>query len=942
MKNLLPLRKSGIAIFVLYLVMFSVRAQYPIITSFMPTSGISGTKVNIYGSNLLNTTEVRFGGTLANIIKNSSTTITVTLNAGTSGYVRVETPLGTDSSVVKFSFIPYLTYPANGTVVTINPRIYATSMPLAGTYTFQVSIDSSFNYGYAREYRSLPNVNWIQLPELYYDTKYFIRVKNAASADNYGKITSFTTIKPEYLTYMVSPSPYSSTSKVNLNIISNSVPGAHRYTIQIAEDDFVYYPDIKFERTDTSRIQSFNGLNYNTTYYVRIKTDLSDSYGRTLQFTTGKPEDFTYMTSPVPNSTNNNINLNISSNIVAGADPNSYDIQLSEKNDFNNVVEKIGARTQLFTGLKLYTTYFVRIKTNLSDFGKINSFITGDANTLSYIISPSNNSKITTLQPFVVANTIPGANFYRIQLSTDQNFNSIAFDQSSTSAKISFSGLSYNTIYYARDSTDISNGWGPVRSFTTGTTLDFAYITYPGNNSTGVNTSVTLTSNLVPGALQYTIQLSNNRTFSTNVLEQKGPDRTYKVTGLQYNTRYYGRVNTDQDIDIYGKVDSFVVGSPTNLAYVLIPGNNAINQLWQLNITLNALPGANNYTLELNTNKDFSGTSLSFSSVDDKTIIAVNGLQFNTTYYSRVQSSLDLTNWGPVKSFTTTSPLNYSYIISPKTGAINVNFGTNILAYPVVGANSYVFELTPINPADSSVAGSPIISNPGSRITYFNLSPQTFYRARVQTNLLPGQWGATRYFTTISVNDLSYIISPLNGSTGVPISVIVTTNVVPGASNYSIELNTSPYFTGSSIIKNGTNNMRSFSFSGLDPNTNYYGRVRNSLFPTGVWSTLSYFFTTTITKSGNIETGINNSEELNSLVVYPNPTNGLVNISLKGINEESAINIYDINGKLLDHLNINILHEQETRFDISSYKPGIYIVTLHNNHQSIQTKIIKE
>ena len=66
------------------------------ITNFTPTAGINGTVVTITGINLTGATAVSFGGTPATTFTVvSSTTITATVGAGTSGIVSVVTPAGT-------------------------------------------------------------------------------------------------------------------------------------------------------------------------------------------------------------------------------------------------------------------------------------------------------------------------------------------------------------------------------------------------------------------------------------------------------------------------------------------------------------------------------------------------------------------------------------------------------------------------------------------------------------------------------------------------------------------------------------------------------------------------------------------------------------------------------------------------------------------------------
>jgi len=98
----------------------------PIITSFNPMVGVTGTIVTITGTNFTGATQVKFGVTIAaSFIVNSSTTITATVGAGSSGSVSVTTANGT-ATLAGFSFgAPTITSinPVSGpvgTIVTIN------------------------------------------------------------------------------------------------------------------------------------------------------------------------------------------------------------------------------------------------------------------------------------------------------------------------------------------------------------------------------------------------------------------------------------------------------------------------------------------------------------------------------------------------------------------------------------------------------------------------------------------------------------------------------------------------------------------------------------------------------------------------------------------------------------------------------------------------------
>ena len=125
----------------------------PTITSFTPTSGITGTVVTITGTNFTGTTSVKFGGTVASSYTiNSSTEIAATVGSGTTGTISVTTEGGTATSTGTFTYnaIPVITSftpssGGSGASVTITGTNFtgATSVKFGGTNATSYTVNSS-------------------------------------------------------------------------------------------------------------------------------------------------------------------------------------------------------------------------------------------------------------------------------------------------------------------------------------------------------------------------------------------------------------------------------------------------------------------------------------------------------------------------------------------------------------------------------------------------------------------------------------------------------------------------------------------------------------------------------------------------------------------------------------------------------------------------------
>ncbi len=104
----------------------------------------------------------------------------------------------------------------------------------------------------------------------------------------------------------------------------------------------------------------------------------------------------------------------------------------------------------------------------------------------------------------------------------------------------------------------------------------------------------------------------------------------------------------------------------------------------------------------------------------------------------------------------------------------------------------------------------------------------------------------------------------------------------------------------------------------------------------------------TITVTENCSEAINlltdNGFDLNQeMTVYPNPTKGLLNIKLKGYNNDTSVSVYNLNGTMIYSGSVenksrsSVLKEQ---LDLSKFPKGIYFVKVNNNGKSETKKVI--
>ncbi len=388
-----------------------------------------------------------------------------------------------------------------------------------------------------------------------------------------------------------------------------------------------------------------------------------------------------------------------------------------------------------------------------------------------------------------------------------------------------------------------------------GSTPDI-YVKSPADLAVGVNVAFMMSVNMMGTTNSYTVELNTKPNFTGTPIIFNSTSPYFTAKGLTYGTTYYARAKTNRNPK-WGKTTMFTTGLPENFAYVETPATGAVNQNINTEVKLHSVLGATNYTVELNTDPNFgAGTAL----VQSGTLLSYmyRGLQFNKVYYSRVKTNLS-PNWGPVKSFTTAPAQALTYIM------LN-NVLTNASWLPTlsvssIGATSYTVELSPVSDFSSGII-SATSSTPSVTFTT-PLAYNTKYYGRVTSNLAPGLYGLVRELTTGSPAGYSFMRSPTNNSLNVRYITTIASNLVPGATAYTIEANPDPAFgPATAIVKTG---MASQYFT-LAQDTKYYVRISTDLSP-GEWGITSSF-----TTGNNVSLAFVMTPRNNATGVSINPT----------------------------------------------------------------------
>ncbi len=184
---------------------------------------------------------------------------------------------------------------------------------------------------------------------------------------------------------------------------------------------------------------------------------------------------------------------------------------------------------------------------------------------------------------------------------------------------------------------------------------------------------------------------------------------------------------------------------------------------------------------------------------------------------------------------------------------------------------------------------------------------------------------ATQIITIIAnVAPIVSIISPTNNAS---FTAPVTINIVADANDSDGKVSKVEFFNGDTKLGEATTSPYSYNWTNVDPDT--YTITAIATDNSGA-STRS----SAITINVSITTGLADNTLNQDLSVYPNPTTGTINVS----NSIVAIEVFDLTGKILSHINI----DDSKQADISDLASGTYILKVKSPSTERFVKIIKE
>lgn len=491
----------------------------------------------------------------------------------------------------------------------------------ASEYRLQVSTDGSFNT-LVFDKSGISNASY-QVSGLLPGTTYYWHV-NASSllfTSAWSSTWSFTTtaqpvpVKPT----LVSPQNNATNLPINLTLTWNAAQGADTYHLQLS-NSASFNSLVLNDSTLTVTSRQTGNLNSSSVYYWRVAarnasgtSPWSDVWNfSTRSDTSGIP----ILLSPGDGAVNQPTALNLIWSSVKTA--KYYHLQVSKDSLLTSFVvnsDSLADTTKNVSSLEAATVYFWRVSASFSSgpgkWSNVSRFRTFSASPSAPILqSPTNNAANQSLYPILSWNKSDSANHYQLQVSTDQNFGTTTFNDSTITATYTQVGpLKELTKYFWRVSAfnnSVKSGWSVIWNFTTASSHSSTpTLLTPPDGSKNNPLSVLCDWDSVAGASVYNIRVSTRPGFDTLIVNDSSVTTSSKViSGLKNSMTYFWDVRAKVN-GAWGQFSaawsfSTVVSTPKYInisANIFFPTHTDISQFKSTDYKLVGIPGISNISI---------------------------------------------------------------------------------------------------------------------------------------------------------------------------------------------------------------------------------------------------------------------------------------------------------------------------------------------------------
>jgi hypothetical protein len=691
------------------------------------------------------------------------------------------------------------------------------------------------------------------ISNLDFNTTYYWRVQssNGSNTSDWSAAWSFTTRDELQAPILSSPVDNATDQERNLTLDWNTVTLASEYEIEVSINVDMSAPFISETLTDTER--DLSGIDYNTTYYWRVRcTDgiETSDWSQVWEFTTREPMEIPILLSPLDEAISQERNLTLDWQIVTLA--TEYEIEVSTNADMSDpfILESLAETERDLSDLDFNTTYYWRVRCTdgieTSDWSAVWEFTTREPMEAPILQSPIDEATSQERNLTLDWNTVNLASEYEIEVSTNADMTEPFISETITDTERELSDLDYNTIYYWRvrctDGIETSD-WSEVWEFTTREPMEVPILLSPIDETIAQERNLTLDWQIVTLATEYEIEVSTNEDMTEQFISETLTETERDLSNLEYSTTYYWRVRCTDGIETseWSEVWEFTTRAPLEVPTLLSPLDEAISQERNLTLDWQDVTLATEYEIEVSINQDMSDPFILESLVETERDLS--GLDYNAIYYWRVRCTdgIETSDWSQVWEFTTREPMEVPTLLSPLDESNAQERNLSLDWQIITLATEYEIEVS-INGDMTEPFISETLTDTERDLSNLEYSTTYYWRVRCTDGIETSDWSEVWEFTTREPMEIPALLSPSDEAISQERNLSLGWQIVTLATEYEIEVSINADISDPFISENLTETER--ELTSLDYNTTYYWRVRcTDGIETSDWSAVWEFTT---------------------------------------------------------------------------------------------------
>lgn len=440
--------------------------------------------------------------------------------------------------------------------------------------------------------------------------------------------------------------------------------GALQYFLEIASDTN-FNNIVRIDTVDISTQTPFNpgtavskDLNYQTKYFWRVRSKNNfgiSPYSVIYSFTTVMPVVPPAPKLVYPDSGLGNVSKSPLMRWRITDRTDQYHLIVSTDTGFTiaNIVlndSTIVDTSKQISSLKGGTIYYWKVRArNISGYGAYSSrffFTTILPNPPTpSLLSPVNNDTARAINPTLSWSVSEDAEYYNLQVATDQNFSTIVINDSLITTTSKQVNLAYYTNYYwrvkAKNATG-SSSFSSIWQFKTIIVIPAKpVLSIPANNDTNITLTPTLVWNAVQYASTYELNAASDQNFTVIVYTISNLTSTsQQIPALESDKIYYWRVRATNyaGTGLYSDVWNFkTILTPPEKVTLISPLNNALDIIANPTIQWGSTVRGVRYHYQVDTVNTFAEPLFEDSSYSEL-FKQIGPLGLDKKYYWRVRS----------------------------------------------------------------------------------------------------------------------------------------------------------------------------------------------------------------------------------------------------------------------------------------------------------------